>query len=215
MDTEMEECYEIVESFDDYTQLKLELSDKILYEKILKDVGYETYIASMNMDLISQSIFDAPKASYDFIRTNSIFLLQVCRESFPHMTTEISRLSELVHGLYELDCLCGNSGSTTKMNIGQDEEDDGEEDEFYESLVELDKDREKFKILFSKNYDLIEGDVERELYIKFANLIFMFNSYRAPIRIDPKKAYNDALGLTDLFGEFLEELGISDVGDYE
>ena len=46
----------------------------------------------------------------------------------------------------------------------------------------------------------------KTIFTEFGRLIFLFNAYQAPPRLNPQQAARDALGLTDLFAEMLTDI---------
>jgi len=103
--------------------------------------------------------------------------------------------SALSIAVYELDTKCGTS---------HDEWPPRKEDE-QRVIQELDMDYIKYKDIFIRHISLIHGD-DRSIFILFSRLIFLFNGYQAPYRTCPRKALEDAMGITDLFKELIEPL---------
>lgn len=73
----------------------------------------------------------------------------------------------------------------------------------------IDQNREKFKYIFLKYYFRITEPVLKTVFIEFSRLIFKFNGYQDTLRLDPKKAIEDSMELTDSFSEFLQEIQVS------
>lgn len=190
------------ETFESYINLPVLDDDKVIYIKILRDIGCLDYLLSMIKDLYYNPKFDDAHQAYDFIRTNIVHLYKICTENCNDLKEDLKELTCLVHGIYELDCLCG-----IDFDINCEEDDD----KLFEFYAQLDLDRQIFKNILGKNYQKLYDEVSKDLFLKFANLLFMFNCYQAPIRSDPKRAFQDAMGQTDLFAELLEELGITEV----
>lgn len=131
-----------------------------------------------------------PKEEYTFIVWNCKHLYKIYGKEYPD-------IEALMLGLYKLDNDCGDT-----LPIFEDLS----REELSERLHIIDLDREKFKVIFLENYHKIKET--SALFVEFARLIFQFNGYQAPYRTDPQKASEDAMGLTDLFGEFLEEINV-------
>lgn len=190
------------ETFESYTNLPVLDEDKVIYIRILRDIGCLDYLLSMIKDLYYNPQFDDPYQAYDFIRTNIVHLYKICTENCNDLEEDLKELTSLVQGVYELDCLCG-----LEFDINYEEDDD----KLFEFYAQLDLDRQRFKNILGKTHQKLKSEVSKDLFLKFASLLFMFNGYQAPIRSDPKKAFQDAMGQTDLFAELLEELGITEV----
>jgi hypothetical protein len=106
---------------------------------------------------------------------------------------EAKRIEKILHAFHSLDCECG----------GVDYE-PGELVPGSEKLIDLDADREKFKNILEAQIKTFEG-LDLSCVLMFAKLIFKFNGYQAPLRDDVSLAIMDALGISDLFGELLNE----------
>jgi len=82
------------------------------------------------------------------------------------------------------------------------------ESEIKTTLKTLDEDRAKFKSIMEEAIRALPSDHKMLVFfLYFASMIFEFNGYQVPPRTDTFKATQDALGLTDLWSEFLEEVG--------
>jgi hypothetical protein len=81
-------------------------------------------------------------------------------------------------------------------------------DEYNKKIKLLDEDRDKFISIIDSNYEnILKGRIGCKLFIEtFATLIFEFNGYQAPIRFYTKKAYEDSLGITDVFQEYFDAI---------
>lgn len=101
---------------------------------------------------------------------------------------ESKQLDIFVHGVYELDALCG---------VYWNDPDD------LEQLAKLDEDFIKFKDYYIKTKTQLSKDIFMRWFKAFAKMLFLFNGYQAPPRLDPQQAMRDAMGLTNLFEELL------------
>jgi hypothetical protein len=105
---------------------------------------------------------------------------------------------KIINVIKELDTGCGiEEGISSQQSREQQEE----------ILVRLDDDREIFKQILIRNMqDNDIPDYALLFILSFAELIFLFNGYQAPPRSNPVDAFNDSLGLTDLFDELMNEI---------
>lgn len=74
-------------------------------------------------------------------------------------------------------------------------------------LYEIDtvvSDCDSFSQIFNRNRARITNPVMLEIHEQFCRLIFKFNGYQAPPRSNPRDAYRDALGDTNLFEELIK-----------
>ena len=129
---------------------------------------------------------DDPHDSYDLLfgaasrlyraRTSSGFT-----ENHPVIAATINTVVSCV---YELDELCG--GATTYRE---------------DMLLALDGDMQKFTRYLSARLRETSSKSAVQFILFFAELVYVFNGYQAPVRATPQEAVRDAAGLSDPFNE--------------
>lgn len=166
------------ETFAEYTTFKFNEQHLDKYKQIIEKMGVVGYLESMIPDIRGKYRQDL-RTCYDFIVKNCQYLYKAA--------PDIPGLKTLMEGLYDIDTKCGSEASS-------------------QSLAALDRDREHFKMLFKQHREKITDPVMKTIFEEFSRLIFRFNGYQAPSRLDPAQAIRDAMGQTDLFGEMLNQL---------
>ena len=115
------------------------------------------------------------------------------------------QLDILLHGFYDLDIRCGiacDSDLGSDSASDSDSETDLKNDPDLIYLAKLDEDFANFKNYYINTKSRLNG-IYGKWFQTFAELIFLFNGYQAPARLDPAQAVRDAMGLTDVFDELL------------
>ena len=185
----------MVDTFEEYIFTVLELSGKTLILEGLKKIGLDMFIET---NLVITMIHDF-KDQYDellgSIQEHYTALFDDKQNEFP---TEKERISLLAHGMYELDTKCGIDEELTP---------DLTYEETQEVLMMLDIDEDKFRNIIVKYLKLMKTDEPiKDYFLAFARLIYTFNGYQAKSRPTAKQALEDAYGLSDPFGEMIEQI---------
>lgn len=183
----------MLDSFEDY----ISVSDQHInsFGRVIDKFGVFGYIKTVITD-IRDKYKNQFLEGYSFILWNCKHLYKLCKDK---NLPEYPQIEILTKSFYSLDTKCGNALGITP---------DLSNEEFTIRINALDQQREKFKNIFIESYSKINDSVLKLLFVEFSRLIFKFSGYQAPYRLDKEKALQDAMGLTDLFGEFLEEVGV-------
>lgn len=142
--------------------------------------GSKIDVPSIEILLLMLKVVDDPRARYDLIYSYCVNLTG----------------NPLREAIYDIDTGCGIDECICRKQT---------KEEHMRILDLLDQDLIKFKDIFINHISRVK-DMDREIFILFSHLIFLFNGYQAPPRLDPKKASEDAMGITDLFGELIVPL---------
>jgi hypothetical protein len=108
---------------------------------------------------------------------------------------EKQTINEMLKVMYELDEKCGKVCYESETITP-------------EQLELLDADRLKFKTILKKYLmeHLMENKLSSMYILIFAKLLFQFNGYQAYERKSFSQAIRDAHGISDLFGELMDEI---------
>jgi len=114
------------------------------------------------------------------------------------MNSNMGIVIKMINVMKKLDNDCGTEEGIVSTQSNEQNE---------RILIKLDEDRILFKqILMESMKDNELPDYALLFILSFAELIFKFNGYQAPPRLNPVDAFNDSLGLTDLFDELMNEI---------
>lgn len=183
---------EDIESFEEYISSSIDERWITNFREMFSRHGIEsilekTYVSYVTIPLDMKDQYD--NTLHVFKHAYAAAKLTVCNSD------ELKQLDILVHGFYELDNLCGVDTDKPLHKLNQKDQ--------LDELMKLDKDFIKFKDYYIKTKTQLSKDIFVKWFRVFAKMIFTFNGYQAPPRIDPKQALMDAMGVTDLFEELL------------
>jgi hypothetical protein len=183
-----------METFEEYTK-KIPTNDNM--QSIIIVINNLGLSKSMKYFRSKIKRYKNIRDAYDAIVSSSVqnyYCYKLHKDKFKE---DVHDLDILMHGIYEIDTQSGISEKLDRNLSKQEEE---------KILEKLDKDRDKFKNILKKYLNLLNNIEIKKLYIYFGKLIFTFNDYQAPYRTDPKKAIEDSMGMTNLYGELLDEI---------
>lgn len=121
----------------------------------------------------------------------------------PKAVTFAAEANKLCRAIYRLDTETGHGKHLEPwMSLEEHEK----------CLRILDVERECFKEIVKETLEALKGNrVLISFFLSIARISFALNGYQGPLRYDAAKASRDAMGLTDLFSEMMEEeLGYHD-----
>jgi len=189
----------IKETFEDYIKINIDQLEIDACRIVIECSGIDILLTTIYETVITQKYGQNPKWYYKFILQNILSIMELANMDNDEQLKYL--LTPLIMGFYEIDINCGIDEWVTPKSS---------KTETNKIIKLLDEDRIKFNDLFITNYNKIDNELCKKIYLQFCRLIFNFNGYQAPFRLSAKKATQDAMGLTDLFGEYLESLGIAE-----
>lgn len=183
------------ETFEDYISIRQQNFDQNSLQVIrdrIKLHGFSDYLKILlhSIDHMTNSY-----KRYDFLYHCAKETYNACLNQ-GDLQNEFALIKVLCHGMYHLDNDCGITETLTP-DLAL---------EVQRRIVDLlDRDLEKYHaIMFEYTPQLKSHPSLLDCWLVFAGLIFRFNGYQAPYRNNPNQALADALGLTDLYQEYLK-----------
>ena len=170
-------------------------------QKLLKEKGLKWCIEwSLNNEIGGGA--DTLKKRYTYMIncvTELYYSLKLMTRT-KELDEEFKIIKKMVGMMIQLDDKCGIDEMLTS---------DLNEEDMSEILQKLDEDEAKFKRILKKIIESNNQSQQRyilDFVLSFGELIFAFNGYQPPSRNNPFDAYNDSIGVTDLYGELIDKI---------
>jgi hypothetical protein len=181
-----------IETFDSYMPIPNKLDEfREVLRKDKERLGEENFGINHGLaNACKSNIYglsrDEKIAKYDKMRS----IVSI----FYHIDEDLKKeLEKLAHAMYELDCYCGIDEHLTPENER-------------EVLPKIDADKIKFRGIFKKWIKEINDDVQQWFLVSYAELLYLFNGYQAPLRASASLAVKDSMGQTNHFAEMLVDI---------